>query len=284
MELRSPSAKETSSGDGNVRVVGRRRVDGGTRQRSPLARAGAGGDAAYLRDGTLRYAAEGREIVGHNGTCFNNRPLYCQPNTEGVVLAGDRPLVRLAAKPYVYGAFSAAIVRGGKGRWFHEYSEVESRYRCGRMRWRITDAALPGVPRRSKPCRSKDAAGFALRIAVQGQRAGDKLVWAFGGAKPDQDPRLSWDPVYRGNPDVCKTGDPRKPELKIGMVPEWCHGNRVLIDGQAFRLLPATARRGRPSAGRIAMGRAARGGCVGLGQPGGPGQSGGRANCRWCAG
>ena len=39
--------------------------------------------------------AEGREIVGRNRTCFNNRPLYCQPQTDGVVLAGDRPFVRL---------------------------------------------------------------------------------------------------------------------------------------------------------------------------------------------
>ena len=45
-------------------------------------------------------SAEGREIVGRNRTCFNNRPLYCvPPGTEGVVLAGDRPLVRCAPRP-----------------------------------------------------------------------------------------------------------------------------------------------------------------------------------------
>ena len=77
-------------------------------------------DPEYLRTGALRYSAEGREIVGHNRTCFNNRPLYCEPGTECVVLAGDRPFIRLLAKPYVLGGFAAAIIREGAGKWFHE--------------------------------------------------------------------------------------------------------------------------------------------------------------------
>ncbi|MEO7298208.1 MAG: DUF4450 domain-containing protein [Verrucomicrobiota bacterium] len=190
----------------------------------------------YLEKGALRYTAEGREIVMHNGTYFNNRPLYCSPRTEGVVMAGDRPFLRFLAKPYVHGSFSAAIVRDGAGKWFHEYSEVESRYRCGRMTWRITDSTLPEVSVTLDAVPLKDAAGFALRLKVQGQRSGDKLVWAFGGAKSDANPRLNWDPIMRGNPDVCKTGDPRKPELMFGMIPEWCVRNQVKIEGQAFRL------------------------------------------------
>jgi hypothetical protein len=35
-------------------------------------------EAAFLRDGKLRYSAEGHEIVGQNKTYFNNRPLYCE--------------------------------------------------------------------------------------------------------------------------------------------------------------------------------------------------------------
>ena len=33
-------------------------------------------DPAYLKTAALRYSADNREIVGHNRTCFNNRPLY----------------------------------------------------------------------------------------------------------------------------------------------------------------------------------------------------------------
>ena len=206
-------------------------------------------DAAYLRTAALRYFAEGREIVGRNRTCFNNRPLYCDPTTDGVVLSGDRPFVRLLNRPYVLGGFSAAIVRGGGGRWFHEYSEVESRYRCGHMTWRISDAALPGVIVTLEAVPLAGVAGFALRLAAEGLVAGDKLVWAFGGARSDGDVRVQWDPVTHGNPKTYKRGDPRKPEMNLGSDPERCVGNRVIVQGQAFRLL-ATADAPRGAVGR----------------------------------
>ena len=187
--------------------------------------------ADYLASGALRYSAEGREIVGRNRTCFNNRPLYCEPPTGGVILAGDRPFVRFMGR----GAFSAAIVRDGKGPWFHEYSEVESRYRCGQMRWRIADVALPGVGVILDVVPLKGDGGFALRLQARGLRAGDILIWSFGGTGPDG--REHWDPIMRGNPDICKAGDPRKPLLKQGIVPQWSSGNRAIIEDQVFRLL-----------------------------------------------
>jgi len=193
-------------------------------------------DAAYLRDGALRYDAEGREIVGRNRTCFNNRPLYCPSPHDGVVLAGDRPFVRLLAQTQVCGGFSAAIVRGAEGKWFYDYSEVESRYRCGRMTWRISDTALTGVSVALDAVPLKDAAGVALHLKAKGVKPGDKLIWAWGGAKEYGKIRDGWDPIMRGNPNVCKTGDPIKPELKLGMVPDWCRSNRITIAGSAFRL------------------------------------------------
>ena len=216
-------------------------------------------DAAYLRTAALRYSAEGREIVGRNRTCFNNRPLYCDPTADGVVLAGDRPFVRLLNRPHVLGGFSAAIVRDGGGRWFHEYSEVESRYRCGHMTWRISDAALPGVSVTLEAVPLAGVAGFALRLAAAGLVAGDKLVWAFGGARSDGDVRLQWDPVTHGNPKTYKLGDPRKPEMNLGPDLERCAGNRVIAQGQVFRLL-ATA-----DAPRGAVGKADREGRLHVG-------------------
>jgi hypothetical protein len=38
------------------------------------------------------------------------------------VLAGDRPHVRFARDPYVYGSFMVAYVRQGKAIWLHEAS------------------------------------------------------------------------------------------------------------------------------------------------------------------
>ena len=235
-----------------VRTVRCGRV--GVGRRSSLREPGQVVDSAYARTGALRYAAEGREIVGRNRTCFNNRPLYCSPGTEGVVLAGDRPLVRLLGPSQVCGGFSAAVVRGGWGKWFHQYSQLESRYRCGRMSWHIADADLPGTAVTIDAVPLKDAAGFALRLATRGLQTGDKLVWVFGGARNEQNTRWRWDPIMRGNPNVCKSGPPAKPELKYAMVPQWCQGNRVLVDGQTFRVLPAD---GAPQA---AIGRSDRAG------------------------
>lgn len=208
----------------------------------------------YRQNGTLRYAVEGHEIVGRNRTCFNNRPLYCEPHTDGVVLTGDRPFVRLLAKPYVHGGFCAAIVRGAVGNWFHDCTEVESRYRCGRMTWQIMDTTLPDVAVTLEAVPLQDVAGFVLRLKAKGLRTGDQLVWAFSGAKSDDRPRENWDPIMRGNPNVCKTGDPRKPQLKLGVVPEWCLGNEALLAGQVFRLWPTAA------ATKIVIGRSDRAG------------------------
>ncbi len=222
-------------------------------EEAPWREPGQAVEAAYLRDGALRYAAEGRAIVGRNKSCFNNRPLYCeQPGAEGVVLAGDRPFLSLCATPFGCGGFSAAIVRDQTGKWFHEYADVEARYRCGRMTWRLADSRLPGVRVTLDAAPLSGAAGFAARFSATGLRAGDKLIWAFGGAQRDGNVRDRWDPIYRGNPQVCKTGDPRKPELKLGMVPQWCRDNRVLIEDRGFRLLASKA------AAQAAVGRSNR--------------------------
>jgi len=195
-------------------------------------------DEWYLHKGTLRYAAEDREIVGHNRSCFNNRPLYCRPESEGVVLVGDRPLVRLVCQTTTAGAWAGGIVRDGRGKWFHNCADIESRYRCGRMTWRVADPSLPGVEVGLEAVPLADAAGFALRLKAKGLRAGDRLVWAVGGARAEgRSVRDRWDPIMRGNPDICKTGDPRKPELQLGMVPAWSAGNRVQFEDRQFRLL-----------------------------------------------
>jgi hypothetical protein len=199
--------------------------------RAPWHEPGQSFDADWLRNGTLRYTAEGREIVGRNGNCFNNRPLYCNPSSEGVVLAGDRPLVRLIARPYVHGAFAVAIARQGKGMWLHECQQVETRYRCGRMTWRCLDPALPGVNVTLDAVPLREVAGFALRLLATGLRPGDKLIWAFGGAQHDGDPRTHWDPIMRGNPDICRSGDPRRPLLNQALVAEWSRSNVASVEG-----------------------------------------------------
>lgn len=210
-------------------------------------------DAAYRRDGKLRYAAEDGEIVGRNGKYFNNRPLYCRLNTDGAVLTGDRPLVRLIAKPYLLGAWTVSIVRHDRAVWLHDFAQIESRYRCGRMTWLCADPALTGLKVTLTVVPLTEVAGFAARVEVTGARPGDQLIWCFGGARTEEgDPRWAWDPVMRGNPDICRSGDPRRPLLFQGMVPDLSHGNIATIDGPVFRLA-ATA-----DATHVATGRGSR--------------------------
>ncbi|RFC50870.1 MAG: protein of unknown function (DUF4450) [Verrucomicrobia bacterium] len=219
----------------------------------PWREPGQAVDAAYLQTGKLRYRAEDGEIVGRNGPYFNNRPLYCRLNTDGAVLTGDRPLARLIAKPYLLGALSLAIARQRRAVWLHDAAEIESRYHCGRMTWRCSDPTLPGLEVILTVVPLTEVAGFAAQLHVSGAKPGDQLIWAFSGARREEgDPRLNWDPVMRGNPDICRSGDPRRPLLFQGLVPGFCVGNVATIDGPSFRLA-ATA-----DATSVAVGRASR--------------------------
>ncbi len=184
----------------------------------------------YLAAGQLRYSAADCDIVGFNRTAFNNRPLYGISQGRAVVLTGDRPLVRLLGR----GTFAAGIVREGRGPWWHEYAEVETRYRGGRMTWRMSDPSLPGVQLRLEAVPLPDREGFALRLRADGLRSGDRLVWMLGG--PGSANRGDWDPVMRGNPHLLRKGDPRKPTLSYGVMPEWSAGNEFRIEGNRVRL------------------------------------------------
>ena len=49
-------------------------------------------------------------------------------------------------------------------------------------------------------------------------------------------------------PKTLKLGDPRKPEMNLGIDPGRCAGNRIIFEGQAFRLFPS------PETQQIAVG------------------------------
>lgn len=219
--------------------------------------------AAYRRGGRLRYEGADRAIVGRNGPYFNNRPLYCRLNTDGAVLTGDRPLVRLIAKPYLHGALALAVQRGASARWLHDFASVEMRYRCGRTLWHCSDANFAGLTLTLDVVPLQQPAGFAARLEITGAAPGDRLIWAYGGARAEEgDPRLNWDPVMRGNPDIVRGGDPRRTLLAQGVVPEFCAGNVAAVadDYTPGFTLAATA-----AATHVAIGRATRGDTVRLG-------------------
>lgn len=199
----------------------------------------------------LRYTVEEGYVVGRNGPFFNNRPLYC-PHGPAAALAGDRPLIRFLEDQYVFGTFSVALIREGKGKWLQDAVSAVLEYRCGRAKWRIADPTWPGVEILLDAVPLENAPGFAARLAVKNARPGDRVVWAFGGAHPQQNAMWAFDPVLLDQNQAWSGQLSRI--LRRGAEPEQCRGNRVTVTGGAFQLTPpggGPTIRGTASAGSL---------------------------------
>ena len=178
----------------------------------------------------LRYDAQGEAIVIHNGTNFNNRPLYCK-HTPVFTLGGDRPFLLFAGGHYINGNFMLALVRGNDGLWIQEASSVVARYQGGGMEWEVKDARFGETMVRLRAVPLADAPGFAAHVSVEGAKPGDQIVWAYGAARhlPASGPRnASWGLDPLGHPEM----------LTQGFAPEGCQGDTVTLDGDLFILHP----------------------------------------------
>lgn len=203
------------------------------------------------------YVEQQGAIVGHNRPFYNNRPLYGD-HGPAVTLAGDRPHLRFANKPNVFGCMTFAIQRGQAVRWLHDCAEVTSRYRPGQMQWEVSDPAFPGLAVLLDCVPLAAAEGFAVKLTTKGAQAGDRLIWAFGGSTPAKDASKDWDPV------VCNQNDPQtqqfSPVLKQRFLPDDCKDNHVRIEAGRFFLTTNGAARnliGRCSDGDLRVADAA---------------------------
>ena len=179
------------------------------------------------------YVEQQGAIVGHNRPFFNNRPLYGD-HGPAVTLAGDRPHLRFANKPNVFGCLTLAIHRGPATRWLHDCAEVTSRYRPGRMEWQVSDPAIPGLTVMLEVVPLAAAEGFAAKLTCQGAQPGDRLIWSFGGATPAKDASKDWDPVLpEKNQDPTET---LSPVLRKRFQPADCQGNQLRLEAGRFVL------------------------------------------------
>jgi len=162
-------------------------------------------------------------IVGKNIGTYSNRPLYIN-NSNAFILTGDQPLARLAKDQYLYGTFMLAIERDGKGKWLQQCDQIISAYRPGRMSWEIADPAFSGLKIFMEILPMARTTGMAVSMRTEGAKKGDRLIWAFGGARwmPGQD--LAW------RFDVTRNAD----LLKWGFIPEECKNNKIETTGGAF--------------------------------------------------
>ena len=174
------------------------------------------------------YLPDGPAFVSKNSPRFNNRPLYGHENYS-VVIAGDRPFLRLGTGKDMNGAFMVAILRGGTGQWLHDFAEVESRYVGGRMEWTATDPAFPGLVVRYAAAALAEGAGLTARLSTTGAKPGDRLVWASGGAVTETQSTL-W------RYDLTTFG--RDAMMKASFDPASAAGNSVRVDGPRWSVFP----------------------------------------------
>ena len=168
------------------------------------------------------YSAENGAIVGLNTGRYNNRPLYIY-NTNGFVLTGDQPIMRLVKNQYLYGTFVAGIEREGKTKWLFDCDQVRSMYYPGRMTWDITDKAFAGLKIHLEVVPQANVQGMAILLKADGLQKGDLLRWSFGGAKWFKNQNLSWKLDVMGQPEL----------LSWGLNPEESRNNIVTITDQA---------------------------------------------------
>ena len=186
--------------------------------------------AAPLKRPT-RYTARGGAIVGHNQGRYFNRPLYLA-HTDAFVLAGDRPLLRFASGETLHGTLGFGVVRGSRSAWLDTFSDLTLEYRAAHATWIGRDRTFPGLEVKLEVVGQDHGVGFALRLAVTGARAADRLVWFYGGTRVWPEKPLNWEL------------DPHRTPLLVPekFDPTLCSGNRVRVSAGGFTLAPASAR------------------------------------------
>lgn len=131
---------------------------------------------------------------------YGNRPLYGN-HSDSFVLGGDRPLIRYARGSHVFGTFMVAFVRAtGPPTWLHLAHDIASSYRDGYLTWVVRDPAFAGATVTVRVVPLSGVSGMAIQVQVQDAQAGDRLIWAYGGAR--QTDNASWDLDPLGHPEL----------------------------------------------------------------------------------
>lgn len=141
-----------------------------------------------------KYSVIGDAITGTNTGSYNNRPLYVN-NSNAFILTGDQPVAKLAKEQNLYGTFLLGIIRDGNGKWVHQFDQIISEYRPGRMLWKLSDSSYHDLKIILEILPMANTTGMAIKAVTEGARDGDRIIWAYGGAqwKPGQNLAWRWD-------------------------------------------------------------------------------------------
>lgn len=164
-------------------------------------------------------------IVCENGRRFYNRPLYL-PGRRAIVLAGDRPALKLAHLPSEVGCFMLMVRRGKVTRWLHDLPQVTAVFQPNQVAWHVRDKAWPGFEVTVEAAPFAEGVGCAVRLRATGMAPGDALGWCYGGAREGEDENLFWTLDPNEHPD----------RVTAAFDAAWCAGNevRAVPDGCDF--------------------------------------------------
>ena len=168
---------------------------------------------------TPLYTVADGAFVRHNGDHFGNRPLYCN-QISAMVLAGDRPVVRLGKENVMEGSFLVALVRHGHGKWLHDCSDITAKYHPGRMEWIVRDETLGATSVQLDVVPLSTGAGFALRAKIENAQPGDELIWAHGGVNAASRVLWRFDAMTCGEEILRRSFDPGTCRTNLAQIGE----------------------------------------------------------------
>ena len=145
-------------------------------------------------------------IVAVNSERYNNRPLYLN-NSDAFILTGDRPLARFAKGDNLYGTMSFRYCSDeGWEISLDSMDNVRSMYRCGQMRWEISDKRVKGRIILEIVPVVKDYAAV-VKLTAEGDFRNGSIKWYGGGDRKYKGEHLSWRFDAMGHPDILEWND-----------------------------------------------------------------------------
>ncbi len=180
---------------------------------------------------TLRYHPEGQDFVVTNGERRFNRALY-GTNTAFRVEAGDLPEFALYL-PGMGGSLKFGLLANGQSKWLIKAANITARYRPGKMLYDITDPLLGAGQLHLEVLARADAEGVLVKAQFDHAPQNVQLLWAFGGATGKK---------------FSRDGDiGADPESSFYLKPEYCQGNALAVQGNAFTLTYGVGEQPRPA-------------------------------------
>lgn len=137
------------------------------------------------------YDVEQEWIRAFNLDRYNNRPLYIN-NTNGFILAGDKPLVRLVKGDKLYGSLILKIKRRNTIKSIYNFDQIKSLYAPGHMKWELKDSQLKGINLILDVLPTANQIGMVVQLKIIDAKPNDELYWSFGGEKQYDKQNLSW--------------------------------------------------------------------------------------------